>query len=142
MSAELDGLQRALAAEHAAVYAYGALGAQLAGGLLRAATEADQAHRARRDTAALLVVRMKAQPTAEARGYRLPTGLDSRAAALALAVQVEQRCATAWRALLPHATGQTKLLAADALAECAVWTTRWLLRAKPSEPATTAFPGS
>lgn len=140
MSARLDALQRALAAEHAAIYAYGALGARLSGDLVRAAAEADLTHRARRDAAALLVVRMDAQPVPEARAYQLPA-LTSRAAAMALAIQVEQRCAAAWRAVLPDATGVAKSTAVDALGECAVWTTRWLLRSRPAAPATTAFPG-
>jgi hypothetical protein len=137
-----EALGRALAAEHAAVYAYGVLGARLTGRARSDAVAAEAAHRARRDALLLLLARSGATPSPAAPAYVLPFPVTDVASALRLAVLVEERTAAAWRAAVP-ATGHTdRTIAVAALTDCAVRAARWRLLARPGTPATVPFPGS
>jgi hypothetical protein len=135
-----DGFAGALRAEHAAVYAYGALGARLGGNNRPLAYAGEVAHRSRRDA---LVIRMTAAaetpPPAEP-GYAMEPPLTDAASALRLAVAVEERTALAWNAVLAEVTGDDRALALDALTDCALRAFRWR-RAAGVEPGITAFPG-
>ncbi len=135
-------LQDALAAEHAAIYAYGLLGAFLTGRALALAAEAENEHRDRRDTAATLLAGAGATPDPAAPAYS-PTGaVTSYATAVTAALGVEERCAMAWRATLADSGKPERTLAVDALAACAVTAARWRRRARPSAPSTVPFPGA
>lgn len=134
-------LQAALAAEHAAIFGYGALGPHLTGASREAATETEQTHRDRRDTVAALLIRAKAEPVPAERAYALPFPVEGRAAALKLAIQLEERTAAAWRAAVPELAGADRTLAITALTECAVRATRWRRALAPNAPVTVAFPG-
>src|SRR5690606_3193584 len=68
----LEGLRKALEAEHAAVYAYGVVGARTDGARRREATAAFDAHRARRDRLRELIISRGGTPTEPAAGYDLP----------------------------------------------------------------------
>jgi hypothetical protein len=133
-------LGAALAAEHAAIFAYGPIGVRLTGAAADQARSAEAAHRARRDA---LVVTLTdagatappAQPT-----YALPYPVTDPASALRLAVDVEDRTAALWRAALPATTGNDRESALVALIDCAVRATRWR-RIAGVVPATVAFPG-
>jgi hypothetical protein len=153
MSEPVAALQQALGAEHAAVYAYGVLGARLTGAARADATAAEAAHRARRDG---LVLRLAdtgadngtdagagagATPTPASPAYTLPFPVTNRSTALRLAVLVEQRAAAVWRAAVPATTGADRSAAVTALTDCAVRATRWRQRADPAAAPTVAFPG-
>jgi hypothetical protein len=125
MSAPIDALQRALTAEHAAVYGYGVAGARLSGSAVRAARAALDAHRSRRDRLRSLIVDLGAQPVAAAPAYRLPFAVSDAADAKRLAAHIESETAVAYGALAAAATGAERALAARSLQEAAVRAVTW-----------------
>lgn len=138
---ETDALQGALAAEHAVVWGYGVVGAEVADDLLALVRAAHEAHRTRREQTAELLRGREVPPVAAAASYELPFPVADPAAALALATELEDGCAAAWRYLL----GQTedaglRKTALAALTACALQSVRWR-RAGGVEPSTVAFPG-
>lgn len=120
---DLDGqpLQAALAAEHAAVYAYGVIGA-----VLRdedaAATAGYAAHRGRRDQ---LMARLGSGAVAAEPAYAMPFDVDTARQARRLGRVVEQRCAAVYADVVSRTTGEARMLAANALTECAVRGLGW-----------------
>jgi Domain of unknown function (DUF4439) len=127
--AEAEPLQQALAAEHAAVFAYGVIGGVLRGEA-RAAAGHD-AHRGRRDQ---LLARLGPRAVAAEPAYSLPFAVDDARGARRLARVVEQRCAAVYADVVSRTTGATRALAAEALTECANRRLSW-----GGEPE--AFPG-
>ncbi|MFI5888775.1 ferritin-like domain-containing protein [Actinoplanes sp. NPDC051513] len=124
----------ALAAEEAAIYAYGIIGVKA--GAVTEARAAEQAHRLRRD---YLVGKLE-QPQTSPAGYEMPFPVTDRATALKLAVQVEDGVAQAWRPVLTVTTGADRTAALAAMTDAAVRATRWRRLAGVS-PATLPFPG-
>lgn len=138
MSTELAA---ALAAEEAAIYAYGVVGVNVAAkDEVAEARAAEAAHRARRDVLVSRLAELQASTAPAPAGYELPFPVTDRAAALKLAVQVEDGVAQAWRAVLPVTTGGDRSTALSALTDAAVRATRWR-RTANVQPATLAFPG-
>ena len=138
MSAELAS---ALAAEEAAIYAYGLIGVNVpAKGEVSEARAAEAAHRARRDVLVSRLAELRASTAPAPAGYELPFEITDRAAALKLAVQVEDGVAQAWRAALPVTTDADRSTALSALTDAAVRATRWR-RAAGLTPVTIPFPG-
>jgi hypothetical protein len=136
-----EQLAGALAAEEAAIYAYGVIGVRLtSAGDLSEARSAESAHRGRRATLVSRLAELKASPAAAPAAYKLPFAVTSRAGALKLAVQVEDGVAQAWRAVLPVSTDADRSTALSALTDAAVRNTRWR-RLAGTSPVTTAFPG-
>lgn len=135
-------LQSVLRAEHAAVYGYGALGAHLGLAEQPVATEADQAHRARRDTVAGLLVARSEGPEPALPAYAVPTPLATPADARRIAVGIEERTAAAWRAAVPELADADRRVAIAALSDCAVRAARWRRVLAPKGPSTVAFPGT
>ncbi len=76
-----EALQTALAAEHAALHVYGALGASTSAsaspGLFAELTASYAEHRARRDLLTARVLDQGGEPVAAEAAYELPDGLDS-----------------------------------------------------------------
>lgn len=134
-------LQAVLAAEHAAIFGYGALGPFLGNGARARAATAEAAHRELRDAVATQLVAADVEPVPAARAYTLPFPVTSNASALKLAVQLEERTAAAWRAAVPEVTGAAREAAVKALTDCAVRATRWRRLHTPDAPATVPFPG-
>jgi hypothetical protein len=132
----------ALAAEHAAVYAYGVLGARLTDTARAEAVAAEAAHRARRDALLLRLADTGATPSPAAPAYTLPFAVPDARAALRLAVLVEERTAEAWRAAVPGTADADRATAVAALSECAVRAARWRQRSSATTPATVPFPGA
>ncbi|GAA1991807.1 ferritin-like domain-containing protein [Kitasatospora viridis] len=119
-------LQAALAGEHAAVYAYGVIGARTAAGPRREDVRACYAeHQARRDSWDRLLAGSGATPTAAAPGYRLPTPVTDEASAIRLAAEVEQRLTAVYADLVAAADGQLRIRAATALRETALQCAHW-----------------
>jgi len=135
-SATVDALQDALAAEHAAVFGYGALGAWLTGAALAGAYQAYDAHRQRRDRIDQLIRRVGTQPRPAAAAYRLPFAVSSRRRARQLATGIEDGVADAYGWLVT-AAGRGSTLRTDA----AGWLTEAALRAAGWRRASLALPG-
>ena len=123
-TAAVDGLQQALAAEHAALYVFGALGGRASAlpepALHAALTLAYDAHLQRRDVLRTLVSGAGATPVAAEPAYLLPSPLDTRRQIVAEALSVEQRCVTTYAALVAVTTGQQRRFAVDALTATAL----------------------
>jgi hypothetical protein len=138
----VDVLQRALAAEHAAVWAYGLIGGQLVNtARQQLATDCLGAHATRRDALVATLTARKATPVQAEPGYEVPQPVRDPASAYALAVHVEEGVAAAWRAALAgtaeRQVRQTGLAAlTDASNRAVTWRT-----AAGKTPATVPLPG-
>ena len=138
MKAELTA---ALAAEEAAIYAYGLIGVRLPAPADRAeARAAEQAHRIRRDVLIDLMSRLRIALTAAPAAYLTPFPVTDRRSALELAVHVENGVARAWHTVLPVTADADRMAALAALTDSAVRATRWR-RLAGVAPTTLAFPG-
>ncbi|NMO52499.1 ferritin-like domain-containing protein [Actinoplanes sp. TBRC 11911] len=132
-----EQLTAALAAEEAAIYAYGVIGVNFdSDGDRTEARSAEQAHRQRRD----YLVTTLTDPPASPAGYELPFPVTDRADALRLAIQVEDGVAQAWRPVLPVTTNADRGTALAAMVDAAVRATRWR-RSAGVTPVTLPFPG-
>ncbi|MGV9819937.1 ferritin-like domain-containing protein [Nocardia xishanensis] len=139
--AERQALLDALAAEYAAVYAYGVIAAFASPERDRLIAEHTAAHRARRDTTvdALRAAGTTAPPPEPA--YTIPFPVDDPVPAARLAVTVENDTAVAWRAVVEHGESEeARRTGIDGLTECALRAATWqaILGANPP---TAAFPG-
>lgn len=121
----LDAVQAALAAEHAAVYGYGVVGARIGDDREDEATAAYDAHRARRDALGRTVRDLGGKPAAAAAAYALPFPVPDAAAAVRLAAVLEERVAGVYSDLVRAAEGPLRQEAAGALREAAVRAVRW-----------------
>lgn len=134
-------VQRALATEHAAIWALGLVTAFLPAALSGAVAEAFTAHVARREATARLLRDRGATPVAAEPAYATPSVVTDQPTALALLVAAESDCAAAWRSVLEHTDdAPVREHALAALIEAAVRATRWRRTAGLS-PATAPFPG-
>jgi hypothetical protein len=135
-----DRLVAALVAEHAAIFAYGLVGARLDAATVPLAAQAELAHRSRRDTLVLRLSTRGANPPAAEPAYTVPSPVTDQASALQLAITVEERTAAAWRAALLQTDGEDRKPSLDALTDCAVRATR-ARRAAGRTPVTVPYPG-
>jgi hypothetical protein len=138
---ENAALGEALAAEHAAVWGYGVVGAALDEPAQPAATASETAHRDARTQLFLLLASRDAAIVGAAGGYALPFPVLSPVDAAALAVVLEDGCASAWVRVLDQAAERsTRELAVTALTATEVRAVGWRVTAGQT-PVTTAFPG-
>jgi hypothetical protein len=136
-----EQLSAALAAEEAAIYAYGLIGVRLTGtGDRTEARTAEQVHRGRRDALVTRLAEVHASTAPAPAAYELPFAVTDRASALKLAIHVEDGVAAAWRAVLPVTANADRGDALSALTESAVQATRWR-RMAGANPITLPFPG-
>jgi hypothetical protein len=133
-AAAVSALQAALAAEHAAIYGYGVVGAHLTGVALTAATGDWVAHQIARDSLEALLRSMSTQPVAAAVAYRLPHPVHSSAAATSLAVILEDRVTTAYLGLVAVTGRRIREFGAQEVVAAAKRAAAWRGR-------TVAFPG-
>ncbi|MFB7667868.1 DUF4439 domain-containing protein [Kitasatospora sp. NPDC056138] len=125
-SAATAGLQSALAAEHAAVYGYGVVGAWLTAGAQRQdGYTSYAAHQARRDDWQRLLGSGGATPTAAAPGYRLPFQVTDAATAGRLAAHIETQLTGVYAGLVAVTTGPLRGTAATSLRETALRAAHW-----------------
>ncbi|WP_066364936.1 ferritin-like domain-containing protein [Herbidospora mongoliensis] len=129
----MTALSKALAAEHAAVYAYGVIGAKTSGALRVRATTGFDAHRARRDQLRNLM-RRRGETPAEPGNYQLPFVVTTAAQAVRLAAYVEERVCAAYVELSADTDPALRRLAVLATQESAVRGFGW-------QPEIVAFPG-
>jgi hypothetical protein len=128
------GLTTALAAEHAAVYAYGVLGARTTGRLRVAMTAAYNAHRARRDQLRTMIITAGGTPAEPMAVYELPVMPSSAAQAVELAVLVERGVTGAYLELAASADTGLRRIGALIMQEC-------VTRSYSLRPEIEAFPG-
>ncbi|MDT0277176.1 ferritin-like domain-containing protein [Blastococcus goldschmidtiae] len=141
LTAENAALEQALAAEHAAVWGYGVVGAALAPGARGTATTAEAAHRDVRDTVATLLSQRSVEPPGAKGGYALPFPVLSPTDAAALAVVLEDGAVAAWVRVLDQAAERsTRELALEALTGAEVRAVGWRAAAGQT-PVTRALPG-
>jgi hypothetical protein len=146
-SGELDqesentALGEALAAEHAAVWGYGVVGAALSIGAQASATSSEAAHRDLRDRLISLLAGRDAEVVGAEGAYALPFPVLSEVDAAALAVVLEDGVATAWVRVLDQAAERsTRELAIGALSAAEVRAVGWRVAAGRT-PVTRALPG-
>jgi hypothetical protein len=132
----VDVLQAALAAEHAAVYGYGVLGALLRTAQQQTARDIWDAHRAKRDRLSLFIAGYATRPVASAAAYRLPIRPTSPATAAQLAAALEDQVVMGYLGLVGAGDPKVRRFAAQAMQEATVRAVRWLGKG----PAV-AFPG-
>jgi ferritin-like protein len=134
-----DALQDALAAEHAAVYVFGVLGAQTSEfeqrTLFDSLLTAYQQHRSARDELVARIRKLGVQPVAAAPAYELPNGVSTPAQVVRAALVTERRATQTYGTLVAQTVGDDRAWAIDALDESAVRQLRF--RGRPEN-----FPGT
>ncbi|GAA4806711.1 DUF4439 domain-containing protein [Nocardioides caeni] len=123
-SPQVDALQAALATEHAAIFVYGALGAQTSA-TARPALHDDlvaayRVHQSRRDQLTTRLHDLGATPVAAEPGYRLPADLGSAEAVMRRARALEQAAAASYAHVVASTVQSTRRWAVDALVDAAV----------------------
>ena len=138
---ENAALGEALAAEHAAVWGYGVVGAALDGDAREVAAGAESAHRDVRDQVSALLAGRGADVVDAKGAYALPFPVLSEVDAAALAAVLEDGVAAAWVRVLDQAAERsTRELAVATLSAAEVRAVGWRAAAGQS-PVTRAFPG-
>ncbi|MEW9547828.1 ferritin-like domain-containing protein [Nonomuraea sp. NPDC050783] len=132
---DLDKLGKALAAEHAALFAYGLLGARTSGALRERMSAAYDAHRARRDQVRAYIMARGGRPVEAEASYALPFFPSDATLAAKLAVHLESGVTAAYLELAAAQDVALRRYAALAMQEAV--TRSYAFR--PSQPP--AFPG-
>ena len=127
-------LQAALAAEAAASYGYGVVGAHLTGRQQQAARVNWVAHQVARDQLTAMIRKLGAVPVPSAVAYALPTPVRSARQARTLAVTLEDRVTQAYIALVAVSDQSLREYGAREARSAA-------LRAAAWRGSTEAFPG-
>ncbi|WNV74425.1 ferritin-like domain-containing protein [Geodermatophilus sp. DSM 44513] len=138
---ETTALREVLAAEHAAVWGYGTVGAALPEDGRGPAVAADTAHRDVRDRVVALLAARGAEPVPRAAGYALPFPVLSAVDAATLAVVLEEGVSAAWVRLLDRSVQATvRGLAVAELGAAEARAVGWRAAAGRT-PLTDALPG-
>ena len=132
--AQTRALQAVLTAEHAAVYGYGVVGANLNGSARAAATTDWLAHQELRDTLETMLRARGSQPAAAAAAYQLPIPVRTAHQAAALAAILEDRITAAYLGLVALSSPSLREFGATQVRAAA-------LRAAAWRGSTVAFPG-
>lgn len=124
MSTMTDALQRVLAAEHAAVWTFGSLGAATSMSatpvLFERVSGAWTAHRDLRDGLVERLLSAGEAPVGSQAAYAVPEPLARPADVETAAARVERVCADAWSFLVASSTGSTRRWAGATLLDLAV----------------------
>jgi hypothetical protein len=138
----LSALQAVLAAEDAAIFGYGVVGAHLAGSRLAAAEQDWTGHNRARDTLAGMISRLGAVPVAAQAFYQLPFAVHDAATATALAAYLEDGVTRAYLGLVavsdPGLRGFGALTMQGSAERAAYW--RGRTQAFPGLPASALLP--
>jgi hypothetical protein len=132
--AEVAALQSALAAEDAASYGYGVVGAHLSGSGFAQATADCAIHERARDAIFGLITALGATPQPAAVAYRLPLTVSTPAQASQLAADLELGVVAGYVPLAGAASPALRTLAATRMQEAAARAARWGAASRP-------FPG-
>jgi hypothetical protein len=132
---ETAALQSALAAEHAAVYGYGVVGAMLAGTGQAAVARADWlAHQGARDSLEAMLTKLGATPVAASPAYTLPFAVTGAKSAERLAAAIEDGVTRAYLGLVAVSDPALRSFGARAMQTSASRAAAW-------SGTTIAFPG-
>jgi hypothetical protein len=134
LASTIAALQSALAAEQAASYGYGIVGAHLTGTAFSVASADCVVHERARDALTRLITSFGATPQAAAAAYRLPIAVSSAADAARLAVDLEFEVVAAYIDLVAVADSALRTLAATNMQYACVRAARWGAKSRP-------FPG-
>jgi hypothetical protein len=129
VSVDLEVVAEVLAAEHAAVYGYGAAAAELTGINRAVALQGLDVHRARRDQLRRMTVDAGARPVEAQAAYELPRPLNVLATVVGLLAGIERDIALAYGALVAASEGDDRTFAARALQDAAIRESAWRRRA-------------
>jgi len=132
--AELQALQAALAAEHAAVYGYGVAGAMLSGADQALAMTDWKAHQEARDTLQAMITKLGATPVAASAAYELPFAVHDARSARLLATALEEGVTQAYLGLVAVTNETLRTFGALAMLPAADRAAAW-------RGSTVAFPG-
>ena len=132
--AELQALQAALAAEHAAVYGYGVSGAMLTGADNAAARGDWESHMTARDTLQAMITKLGATPVAASAAYELPFTVRDARSARRLAAAIEEGVTQAYLGLVAVTNKTLRTFGALAMLPPADRAVAW-------RGSTVAFPG-
>lgn len=120
----MSPLQTALAAEHAACYVYGVLGARTSETgspvLYAVLQSAFEHHRAYRDRLTALIAGAGETPAPAEPAYEVPDRIGSPAGVRRAALALEEGCATTYAWLVSQATGDQRRWAIEVLTETAL----------------------
>ncbi|WP_135453737.1 ferritin-like domain-containing protein [Mycobacterium sp. DL99] len=131
----------AVAVEHGAIYGYGLVSAHSTAEDNALVATAMAEHRARRESAMVMLEARSVTPPLPAAGYQLPAPVNDPTDAANLAIRMEEDSSVAWRALLEQATSaEDRTFALTALSQTAVTAARWRAIVN-AWPVTVAFPG-
>jgi hypothetical protein len=133
-AADIAALQAALAAEHAAVYGYGVIGALMQGNDQDIAASYWMLHQDARDTLTAMIAKLGATPVAASAAYDLPFTVDDAATARRLAVSIEDGVTRAYLGIVSVSNTTLRTFGALAMQEPANRATEW-------SGQTTTFPG-
>jgi hypothetical protein len=139
-STAIAALQGALAAEHAAVYGYGVVGAMLAGsgpadtGQAAAARADWLAHQVARDSLEAMLIKLGATPVAASPAYALPFAVTGAKSAERLAAVIEDGVTRAYLGLVAVSDPALRSFGARAMQTSASRAAAW-------SGTTIAFPG-
>ncbi len=123
--AEARRLQLALSAEHAAVYAYGVIGARGGGQRLASSRLGYAVHLERRDVLISMIQASGVTPVAALPGYDLPDRITRPAAVAHFARSVELRCCEVYARSVSETTADARGFCASALTSCGNWSVVW-----------------
>jgi hypothetical protein len=132
--AELQALQAALAAEHAAVYGYGVAGAMLSGADQALAMTDWKAHQEARDTLQAMITKLGGTPVAASAAYELPFTVHDARSARRLAAVLEEGVTQAYLGLVAVTNEMLRTFGALAMLPAADRAVAW-------RGSTVAFPG-
>jgi len=130
----VQALQAALAAEDAAVFGYGVVGAHLSGNRKSAAEQDWTGHNEARDGLAAMISGLGATPVAAQAFYQLPFGVHNAASASALAAYLEDGVTRAYLGVVAVSNRRLRTFGALAMQNSAERATFW-------RGTTQAFPG-
>jgi hypothetical protein len=131
---DLQVLQAALAAEHAAIYGYGVAGAMLSGADRAAALTDWRLHEQARDTLEIMISKLGATPVAASAAYGLPFTVDDAPSARRLAAILEDGVTQAYLGVVAVTDPALRAFGALAMQPPATRAAVW-------RGSTVAFPG-
>ncbi|HKS48531.1 MAG TPA: ferritin-like domain-containing protein [Amycolatopsis sp.] len=138
----IEPLQKALAAEHAAVWVYSLVSAFLPSNFDIGVSDGSAEHQGRRDVCVRMLTAAGATPDAPEPAYLTPKPVTDAASAKTVVAAAEADAAAAWRGVLERTDDAgLRLIALRALLGSARRGTRWRQAAGES-PAAVAMPGA
>jgi hypothetical protein len=141
-SESVDSLQKALAAEHAAVWVYTLVTAFVPANIVNSAAEGAADHRDRRDACLLMLTAAGAQPVPAEPDYITPQPVTDAASAKNAVAAAEADAMTAWRGVLERTdNADLRAVALRGMLLSARRGTRWRISGDIS-PVAVALPGA